>query len=85
MLYDADLCRQRGWEPGTRLLLTEPNGKKELHLITAVGLRKILSTMLAYQYPGEPWTDITNPACWETAGLLDLSKVDGEPANITTI
>lgn len=76
MHNDADLCRARGWKPGTKLLVTETDGEQEIqeiHQITAIGLRKVLSTMIAYKDTKSKWFKITDNGCWESTEWADLN------------
>jgi len=46
-MTDADLCRSRGWGPGTRLVGDEGFGPTMIKL-TAVGEKRILAKILSH-------------------------------------
>lgn len=48
MSFDsADLCRQKGWGPGTRLVGDEGHGPTVIE-ITAVGLHRVLAKVISH-------------------------------------
>ncbi len=53
LVSDADLCRKRGWPPGTRLIGDEGRGPSIIE-ITAVGERAILAKLISHN--GTPQT-----------------------------
>jgi len=51
---DAELCRQKGWGPGQRLIATYyPNGFRRELILTAIGERAIL-----WRLADDDWTPL---------------------------
>jgi len=50
--YDADICRERGWGVGTRLIADEDTDPIEIE-ITAVGLKLVFAALVYPDVGGE--------------------------------
>ena len=70
---DADLCREYGWTPGTRLTGDEGSGPTVIE-ITAVGERSILAKMISHK-----GKNIINP----TENTWTLRNRDWAPAHLS--
>ena len=53
--YAADICRERGWVAGTRIVGDSATGPKTLE-ITAIGKRIILAHSIDRVGSEQPWT-----------------------------
>ena len=60
-MTDADLCRSRGWGPGTRLVGDEGYGPTVIE-ITAIGERCLLAKLISHNGIPDP--------CWESLWTL---------------
>lgn len=67
MREPADICRENGWEPGTRLVGDEGRGQTVIE-ITAIGEQHILAKIISHA--GKPGSD--------REGLWSLSCRDWE-------
>lgn len=55
-MTDADLCRSRGWGPGTRLVGDEGYGPTVIE-ITALGERIMLAKHMSHNGVPDPWEE----------------------------
>lgn len=65
-MNDADLCRSRGWGPGTKLVGNEGYRPTVIE-ITAVGEEVILAKMISHD-------SRVNPAPWEKVWALSCRE-----------